>query len=107
MGLRAGLLRETITILRPIVSRNDYGEQTTTWETVASTRARVDFRNGSRAVDVHEVTNLFTVTFIIRRFYQVDGHWRIRWKDRIYNIESVNEEPTRQSVTIIASVINE
>ena len=76
MGLRAGLLRETITILRPIVSRNDYGEQTTTWEAVASTRARVDFRNGSRAVDVHEVTNLFTVTFIIGLIFRTEN-----WED--------------------------
>ena len=107
MGLRAGLLRETMTILRPVVTRNDYGEEVTTWEQVATTRCRVDFRSGTRVVETNEVFGPTTVMFVCRRFYALDVYMRIQWHGRLYAIESVNEEGQKQSVTIIAQLINE
>lgn len=107
MGLRAGLLREVVTITRPVVTRNAYGEEVTTWEEVLTTRARVDYRSGSRVVDVNEVFNPHTVTFTIRRFPDITGYMRLSWRDQLYSIESVNYEPHRQQQTIIAQVINE
>ena len=77
MGLRAGLLRESVTLLAPQVTRNDFGEEVTTWVEVVTTRARVDFRAGSRVVDVNEVANPTTVSFIIRRFPSINGYMRL------------------------------
>lgn len=107
MGIRAGLLRDIVTIVSPVVTRNDYGEEVTTWEEVATTRTRVDFRSGTRAVEANEVVNPYTVTFVIRRFIQLNGYMRIRWKGREYAIESINDEGHNQQQVIIASVINE
>ena len=107
MGLRAGLLREVVTIYRPVVTRNDYGEETTVWELVATTRARVDFRSGNRVVEVNEVANPYTVSFILRRFLEIDPHYRLQWRNRYYTIASVNFEPAKQQQTIIAEVVNE
>ena len=107
MGLRAGLLREVIDIYRPIVTRNDFGEETTQWALVAHTRARVDYRSGSRIVEVNEVTNPYSVTFILRRFISIEGHYRISWRGRLYNIESVNSDPARQVQTLICEVIEQ
>jgi len=39
--MRAGLLKENITILTPIITKNDFGEQTQEWEQKTVTRARV------------------------------------------------------------------
>lgn len=107
MGLRAGLLRESVTLLAPQVTRNDFGEEVTTWVEVVTTRARVDFRAGSRVVDVNEVANPTTVSFIIRRFPSINGYMRLRWRDNLYAIESINYEVTKQSQTIIATLVNE
>lgn len=107
MGLRAGLLRESIDILQPTIERNDFGEETTTWTVAASTRARVDFRSGTRLVDVNEVAAPYTVTFIIRRFYALTEYYRLRWRGRLYSIASINFEEAKQMQTIIAQVINE
>ena len=107
MGIRAGLLRETVTIVAPVVTRNDYGEEVTTWKEVATTRARVDFRNGTRAVEANEVVNPYTVTFVIRRFVELNGYMRLRWHGNEYAIQSINHEGHNQQQVIIASVINE
>jgi SPP1 family predicted phage head-tail adaptor len=107
MGIRAGLLREKVTILKPVVTRNDYGDEVTTWEQVCTTRARVDFRSGTRAVEANEVVNPYTVTFVIRRFPQLSGYMRLSWHGNLYAIESINSEDHKQQQTIIASVINE
>ena len=107
MGLRAGLLREQITINKPTVTRNDFGEESTTWSTVVTTRARVDFRNGTRAVEVNEVFNPYTVSFIIRRYHGLDGYMRILWRGNQYRIMSINLDVTKQQQTIIAEVVNE
>lgn len=107
MGLRAGLLRESVTILRPVATRNDYGEEVTTWEQVATTRCRVDFRSGTRAVETNEVFGPTTVVFTIRRFYSLDVYMRLQWHGKLYNIQSVNEESQKQCITILAELIND
>lgn len=107
MGLRAGLLREQIVVKRRTVTRNDYGEEVDTWTDVLTTRARVDFRSGTRMVDVNEVADPHTVTFIVRLNVQVNVYDRIEWRGRLYSVQSVNEEVTRQQITILAQVINE
>lgn len=107
MGLRAGLLREQVAILRPVVSRNDFGEESTEWVKVTDTRARVDFRSGNRVVSVNEVTNPYTVTFVLRRFVEIEPNFRLAWRGRQYTIESVNSDPAHQQQTLICEVINE
>jgi len=107
MGLRAGLLRESVTILRPVVTRNDYGEEVTTWEQVTTTRCRVDFRSGTRAVQTDEVFGATTVVFTLRRFYTLDVYMRLQWHGRLYSIQSVNEDNAKQYITIVADMIND
>lgn len=107
MGIRAGLLRESVTILQPVVARNDYGEEVTTWEQVCTTRARVDYRSGTRAVETNEVFGPCTIIFTVRRFYDLNVYMRVQWHGNLYSIQSVNLDEPRQSVIIVAQLVNE
>ncbi len=107
MGLRAGLLRESVTVKRPVVTRNDYNDEVVTYETAFTARARVVFRSGNRAVINHEEQNPYSVEFIIRSFYAVDNMMILEWRGNRYRILSNNFEPYKQQRTIIAELINE
>ena len=107
MGLRAGLLREVVTVKKPVISVNDYGEQVQLWDDVVTTRARVTFNSGQRAVENHEVWNPYQVTFVMRYYHVIDGTMVIEWQGKRYNIISINKNVSQQMMTIIAEVVNE
>lgn len=46
--MRAGILRETITIQQPITVQNEYGANGIEWKDVISTRAMADYNSGNR-----------------------------------------------------------
>lgn len=46
--MRAGILKEIITILTPIVTKNKFGEQTQEWKQKMITKARVQHNSGTR-----------------------------------------------------------
>ena len=66
MGLRAGLLNEYITFRKRVITRDAYGEQTTEWQNVISTRARVVRLNGNRTMEDNGVWHATSLQLIIR-----------------------------------------
>lgn len=107
MGLRAGLLREIVTFQRAEITRDAFGEQSTTWHDVLTTNARVVYGGGSRTERNNEVYNTFTVSIIVRSYHNINEQMRILFDGRYYSILSINREQHNQQITIIASVINE
>ena len=107
MGMRAGLLREVISITAPVVTRNDYGDEVTTYQPFATTRARVVFRYGSRGDINHEVQNPYTVEFLIRTHLDINPKMLITWRGNSYRIVTINYEQQRQQQTIVGEVVNE
>ena len=107
MGMRAGLLREVISITAPVVTRNDYGDEVTTYEPFATTRARVVFRSGSRGDINHEVQNPYTVEFLIWHISAVEDDVLLTWRGNSYRIVTINYEQQKQQQTIVGEVVNE
>lgn len=46
--IRAGDLRESITIQQPITIQDDYGANGIEWKDIISTRAKTDYNSGNR-----------------------------------------------------------
>ena len=46
--MRAGILRETITIQQPVTVQNEYGANGVEWKDVISTRAKAIYNAGNR-----------------------------------------------------------
>lgn len=105
--MRAGSLRQIITIEKPITVRNDYGSQEVNWEKVCETRAEVIYNRGNRESDGLEVYYDYSPTFKIRYYHNVDDYMRIKYENKYYRILSVQKEFYTQSVTIITELIND
>jgi head-tail adaptor len=69
--MRAGLLTERIDVLKPVVTVNDYGEETTDWQNIYTTKARLVHTGGNRMNVNDEIFYSYTKTFQIRNYVPV------------------------------------
>ncbi len=92
--MRAGELRERITIQAPTAVQNSYGEETITWSDVATVWASVEFLAGQeryqRAVDQAVSTATYRITMRYRD--DVTEEHRIQWRGRYLGILSVHPD---------------
>jgi SPP1 family predicted phage head-tail adaptor len=106
MGIRAGLLTETVTLLQAVTQRDGFGSESTEWTDAGTARARAMFRSGSRGVENGEIWNAVTVDFELRRFANVEGGMRIRWNGKDYHVVSVDYEPRHQRQVVRCELVN-
>lgn len=105
--MRAGSLTEIITIQQPVVKETDYSADETEYEDYITTRAAVTHLAGRRAEIANEITNTYSVRFIIRYYHKVEYGMIIVHKGIRYRIQDINPERNKQSITITAEVIND
>lgn len=105
--MRAGNLREVITIQQPITVQNEYGANGIVWEDFISTRAKADYNSGNRQNENNEIVHNYTITFTIRYYHKVSDDMRIIWNGKKYRILTINKELYKQSTTIITELIND
>ena len=107
MGLRAGLLNEYITFRKRVITRDDFGEQSSVWQNVISTRARVVRMSGNRIMESNEVWHPTSLQFIIRSYHIIDNEMEIVYNGNRYNIVFIDVQRLNQLTTITAELINE
>lgn len=105
--MRAGLLREEITVEKLTSTKDSYGSMTELWETKLSTRAEVKYNAGNRAALNNEIIHTSNVTFTVRYYHSVDEADRILYKGKRYRILSVSRELYKQAISILTELINE
>lgn len=88
--MRAGLLRHTVTIKRPVATTNSYGEQTVTWVPVA-TDLRVGINPATAKEDVEGRQIEHEITHQVKMRYRDDigPTMRVYYGDRILEIRSI------------------
>jgi len=105
--MRAGLLKERIEIKTAILTRNEYGEQTTEWQTKYTTRARLIHTNGGRVEYNDEVFYAQTKTFEIRDYVPVDDFDRIVWNNKEYRILDIEPDEKQMKKIIRVELVND
>ena len=87
--MRAGLLKEIITILTPIVKKNKFGEQTQEWKQKFVTKARVQHNSANRTNENGDIFYSSVLNLEVRYYVNVDEYDNIIWKDKKYRILSI------------------
>lgn len=103
----AGKLTETITIVKSITVKDNYGATSTNWVDSITTRASVKQNSGSKSVINNEIFTSYTVEFGIRYYHTVNEFDRIKWRGNTYVIESIVPDRLKNHTTIITSLLNE
>lgn len=90
--MRAGLLRDRIRIERPVLTKSESGEATTTsYNLVAEVYAQILSRaDGSKATEANQVTPSHTYRIVIRYIEDLKETDRVVFGSRILNISSIS-----------------
>lgn len=104
--MRAGLLKEPITILQPHIITNEYGEETTEYLHKYATRARVTHSGGNRVENIEIYLNDYR-DFQIRIYVDICDYDRIEWDGKQYRILSIDRNKEQQNITIKTERVND
>lgn len=104
--MRAGLLREIITIQGITETKDQYGAVTTSFADRCNIRARV-VASGNREIQGNEVVHGYTLTFTVRISSVITESDRIIYDSKKYRILSIVKNSADMSRTIVGELINE
>lgn len=105
--MKAGKLKERIEIWQPVVKTTDFGNTTTVYELLKSTRAEVIYNSGSRTNENKEIFYPTSRTFRVRYYVPVKEPMRIKFEDKFYQILSIEPNKYYNNKTIITDLVNE
>lgn len=103
----AGALDTRIDILHLVSTRNEYGEQKDAYMKACSTKAQVISNSGNKQDQNYETDYVYTKTFVMRSYVPCKEWDRILYKDKMWNVISVDEDRIMNNKTIVATLVNE
>lgn len=105
--MEAGYLNDIIDIYKMSSSKNEYGEQTESYDLKTTVRAHVRQISSNRTDDNNEIFYGYVKEFIVRYHVAVDEFDQIQWNNHKYRILNINKDRTFQRIVIDAELINE
>lgn len=103
----AGTLNESINIYTPIVTVNEYGEQTTEFELKYITRARVLENGGSRQLSNNEIVYPYQKSFLVRDYIEITDFDKIQWNGKYYKVLDITPNKKRMELEVRTELIND
>lgn len=99
--MRAGDLKQRITIQRPSVARDGFGAEVPTWATLASVWAKVVTTSGAETIDAAQVAAAtLTHEITIRWRSDVQPTMQVLWGARTLTIRAVVDDNLRQTLIL-------
>ena len=87
--MRAGELRNRITLQKPVHARSAFNEDVTTYVDVASVWAAIDWGSGRRFLEASQLNSEVQGVIRIRYRSDVQAQWRIAYGSRVFQILSI------------------
>ena len=90
MKIKAGDLRQVITLMKPVTTKGEHNRRSTTWTDAATVAAAKSDVSGREFYQAHAVNAEDIVTFTIRWRDDIDVTWRVKHGSTVYGILEVN-----------------
>lgn len=95
--MRAGVLRQRVTIQKPVViGRDSFGAEILGWEKVATLWADVQPLSGREYFDAQQMNNEVTTLIRIRYYPGITPQMQVVWNNHTYNIQAVLDQAERK-----------
>ena len=105
--ISSGKLSERVTIVAPLTTQGQFGEQVTKWEPVKTVWANVVFQRGVHALTAGESWLTGSIAVTMRDNRIIDERCRLKWDGKTYMIESFNRSGRDGSIAIVATKVDE
>lgn len=89
-SLEIGSLKHRVTIQKLVMNVNENGFEIEAWEDYKTVWASVSNLSGKEYYQAAAVQAEESVKFIIRYIEELDASMRIKFRDKIYNIKSID-----------------
>lgn len=100
--MRAGELREQVTIQRRLVARDAYGAEVVSWEDAATVWASAEPISGREYVSMRQSQSDVSTRFRTHWLANVDSTMRLLWRGTVYQIaEAINVEARDRELEIL------
>jgi SPP1 family predicted phage head-tail adaptor len=107
VGWRAGAITQYGELYRRQGVRDEYGGMTENWTMISKLRFRMIPKRGRQTVDSDEEFDLRIVDFYMRKQHEILETDRIKFRDKYYNIDFVDEDYDEMWIRVRATRINE
>lgn len=105
--MQAGFLNEVIEVWKPQLLKDDYGQEFEEYAFAFSTRAKVDYNSGTRAIENSEIFNGVNRQFTVRSYADIDYKSIIHFKDEKYRVIAIDKQRTWNQQVITTELVNE
>ena len=102
----AGLLNERVTLLRPSVSTDGFGAETTSYETYGEVRAEVRWKSGALSPELSEIFPDVHLEVMVRDAHPVAAKWRLVHAGDTYTVDAAEHNRLKGLRRLICSKVN-
>ena len=102
----AGLLNDWVTLLRPEVSTDGFGAETTSYESYGRVRAEVRWKSGTLSPELAELFPDVHLEVVVREAHPAAAKWRVVHEGEIYTVEAVERNRLKGLRRLICSKAN-
>lgn len=85
----AGLLNEIVSLSRPVVSTDNYGAETTSYEFYKSVRAEVRWKSGQISNEAAELFAGEKMEVIVRDAHPIAAKWLVEYNGEKFGVTAV------------------
>lgn len=103
----AGLRNESVDIMRYSQQANGYGEVVKTLVKEYTLRAKVIHLSGARTVRNDEIQYPYNKTFVMRYNAPITEDNLIRWQNKLWRVQSIDNDKDMMQCVIITEIVNE
>lgn len=103
----AGLRNEVVDIMRYTNAPNEYGEIVKTLTKEYTLRAKVNHLSGSRTVRNDEIQYPYAKTFVLRYNAPITEDNLIRWQNKLWRVQSIDNDRDMKQTVVITEIVNE
>ena len=106
--MKAGRMCDRLELMKPMVSRNRYGEEETSYVVTTTAHAERVSHSGARSNEVGEHFPDHTIKFNIRDGHEIAEHWRVRHVGgHVHDVTNIEPTGRRGYLCLICVRVNE
>jgi head-tail adaptor len=93
-GIEAGRLKDKIVFLRPVATKDSYGQPIMDWDRIGPVHGSVTGDGGGTSVSISRSSIIYSHTIPVRKssiLAGIEANWRLEYRNQVMEISSVIE----------------
>lgn len=106
----AGRMNDIVILMRPVIERDKFGAEHTTYEEGKPIHAEIQWKSGGTSEQVGEFFSNIRIDVLIRDQHKIGEKWRVKQltgNKCMFNIRAIEPNPAKHMNRLICERVNE